>query len=179
MNYEKYQIIKRIRDLGMKDAPFMIVGVRSKADKPNEFDDKFYLITKSKFLSFTGTTNPGRHWLLNFLNPKGTALLKPDKMYFFKLGKHNNSYEALVQAEPFTVYRDTDKDEKSEEQGIEDIGWFGINLHRANPSAVSKFIDKWSAGCQVLNNPADFNYLIQECKDSKLEKFPYYLLREW
>lgn len=165
--------------MGYKDSPFMIVGVRSKADKPNEFDDKIYLISPSKFLSFQATTNPGSTWLQRFMNPKGTAVLKPGR-YFYKLGLHKGEYEALVQAEPVTVYRDSNKDLKSDEVvGTEETGWFGINIHRANKSTISKLIMGYSAGCQVLSNPSDFQILIDECKKSGITKFPYYLLHEF
>ena len=56
---------------------------------------------------------------------------------------------------------------------------FGINIHRANPSAISSIIDKWSAGCQVLNNPTEFASMLKACKDSKLTGFTYTLLREF
>jgi len=178
MNYDKHRIIKRIRDLGYKDSLFMIVGIRSKADKPNEFDDRLYLITPSKFLSFQATTNPGTDWLQTFLNPKGSAVLKPG-VYSYKLGLHKGEYEALVQAAPVTVYRDADKDLKSEEEGVLDTGYFGINIHRASKWSLSKLIGKYSAGCQVIANPNDFNILIEECKKSNLTTFPYILLNEW
>ena len=54
-----------------------------------------------------------------------------------------------------------------------------FNPNRANPKWTSKFIDKWSAGCQVLNNPADFKLLIEACEASHLTKFTYTLLREF
>jgi len=155
----------------------MIIGVRSKADIPNEFDDKIYLITKSEMFGFTGTTNPGTNWLQNYMNPKGTAVLKPG-MYWYKLGTHKG-YEALNQAGPVTVYRDKNKDLKSDVTKDEDTGYFGIDIHRANETAVSKFVGLWSAGCCVLNNPADFKLLISECKASGLKEFPYYLINEY
>ncbi len=53
------------------------------------------------------------------------------------------------------MYRDTDKDDYSEEQGNLDTGYFGINFHPntydlSKPSGTS--IGWWSAGCQVVNN---------------------------
>jgi hypothetical protein len=129
---------------------------------------------------YSGTTNPGTHWLKNLLNPKGTAVLKPGQYVdSWKLGLHQGKYEALVQAKPVTVYRDGDKDDTAEEQGKEDTGMFGINIHRANPSAISSIIDKWSAGCQVLDNPEQFKTLISSCKTSNRKLFTYTLLREF
>lgn len=178
MFYEKYQIIKKLRDLKYTDLPFMIVGIRSKQTKVNQFDDKMYLITPAKCIQFNCTTDPGSDWLLNWINPKGTAVLKTG-VWKFKLGLHKNEYECLVQAEPVTVYRDTDKDLIPEEQGIQDTGWHDIHIHRSNPTGISKYIGKWSAGCQVLANSEDFKLLIKECKSSGLKEFNYFLIKEW
>lgn len=177
MNYTKLTLTAKLKSLGYSLSDFMIVGVRSKADKPNEWDDKIYLVTKNGYWGFEATTNPGTHWLLNWLNPKGTAVLKPG-MYWYKLGKHKG-YEALVQAEPVTVYRDKNKDLKSDEvAGTEESGFFGINIHRALESGIAKWVGQFSAGCQVVRHPADYKILIEECKKSGLTKFPYYLIKE-
>jgi hypothetical protein len=154
----------------------MIVGVRSKADLPDRFDDAIYLLTPKQFYRFSATTNPGVHWLETFLNPKGTAVLKPG-LYWYKIGKHRG-YAALVQDSAVTVYRDVNKNRKAEESGEEDTGFFGINIHRANPTRMSTIIGQWSAGCQVLNSPIEFNTLIDECQKSGLSRFPYYLIKE-
>lgn len=175
--YSQNQILKRVSELGYQTLPFMLVGIRSKKDVSNEFDDVIYLFNNGKATPFLATTNPGKDWLLNFMNPKGAAILKPGD-WLFKLGTHKG-YEALVQALPVTVYRDADKDLKSEAQGIEETGWFGINIHRASQWSISKYIGKWSAGCQVIANPSDFNYLIKACKEADLTTFKYILLDEF
>jgi hypothetical protein len=177
MNYTKITLQAHIKSLGYPLHPFMLVGVRSKADKPNEFDDKFYLITPTLFTSFNCTTNPGTTWLQKFMNPKGSAVLKPG-WYWYQLGKHKD-YEALVQAAAVTVYRDNNKDLKSDEiAGTEDVGYFGIHIHRAHKDTVVNKVFGYSGGCQVIQNPADFKLLIDQCKQSGLKKFPYYLIKE-
>lgn len=162
-----------------------LVGVRSRADKPNQFDDMLYLIIKNsssayRFYSFTGTTNPGTHWLANLLNPNGAFVLKPGQYIdCWKLGKHKGLYDAWVQVKPVTGYRDGNKDSKIDTNGKLFTGLFGINVHRASESRVSQLIDKWSAGCQVLNNPDQYNDFINESKNSRQEFFTYTLLDEW
>ncbi|HUV84538.1 MAG TPA: hypothetical protein VMV86_02455 [Methanosarcinales archaeon] len=157
---------------------FHIIGIRSKSDKPDAFDDLIILIDGDKISYYTGTTNPGTHWLKNFLNPKGTAVLKPDQYIDgWKIGLHKG-YEALVQNKPVTVYRDTDKDDKSEEQGKEDTGFFGINIHRTG-AIISKIIGRWSAGCQVLNNPEEFKDFMRKIKFSGKKTFTFTLLKEF
>jgi hypothetical protein len=166
--------------LGYQWPTLHVIGVRSKANEKNKFDDTFYLVNGPLMRVFSGTTNPGRHWLLNLMNPKGTAVLKPGQYIdTWKLGLHKGQYEALVQVKNVTVYRDNDRDETAEEQGKEDTGLFGINIHRANPNAISSLIEKWSAGCQVLNNPTEYATLIAACKASGNKAFTYTLLREF
>ena len=166
--------------LGYQWFDFMLVGIRSTLDKPNEFDDLIGLVANGKITWFTGTTNPGVYWLKNLVNPKGTAVLKPGQYIdSWQIGLHKGQYEALIQAKPITVYRDKNLNDKSEESSVTDTGFFGINIHRANATAISKIIDKWSAGCQVLNNPADLKSVLDACKESKLKTFTYTLLKEF
>ena len=40
-------------------------------------------------------------------------------------------------------------------------GFFGINIHRANSKRKSSQVDKWSAGCQVLPDPNEFDRMLQ------------------
>lgn len=166
--------------LGYKWPAFHIIGIRSNANIQNKFDDLMCLVEGDNLTYFSCTTNPGTHWLRNLLNPKGAALLKPNQYVdTWKLDLHQGKYIALCQRKNVVVYRDGDKDDFAEETAITETGLFGINIHRANPSAISQLIDKWSAGCQVLNNPIDFNYLISRCNTSKLKDFTYTLLREF
>ena len=178
--YAIEELKTKFTELGYKFPNFHIVGIRSQANIPNEFDDLIGVVSGNNVAWYTGTTNPGTRWLKNLMNPKGTALLKPGQWTdSWKLGLHRGEYKALVQCKPITVFRDTDKDAIAEENAKTDTGLFGINIHRANPRWTSKFIDKWSAGCQVLNNPADFKRLIEACEASDLTRFTYTLLREF
>lgn len=185
-SYLKSELHKEFVRLKYIWTAFHLIGVRSKADLPDQFDDKIYLINeinpvKHRFIETTCTTNPGLYWLKNFLNSKGTAVLKPNQyINTWQLGLHKGIYTALVQRKPVTVYRDTNKDNKSDEKGMkEDTGYFGINIHRANSSIMSKVINQWSAGCQVINDPVSYENIMQECRDSGLKEFTYTLLREF
>lgn len=181
MNYTRITLLAKLKELGFTPQPLSIVGIRSKADIPDAFDDKIYLITPTQYLGFDATTNPGVHWLKTFFSPGGTAVLKPGQ-YLYQVGIHRG-YEALVQAAPVTIYRDTNQDSKSDEGGKEETGYFGINIHRAAQDHISKINDMWSAGCQVMCNPADFKLFMDTIKDysakSGVKKFPYYLIHEF
>jgi hypothetical protein len=129
---------------------------------------------------FTCTTNPGTHWLKNLLNPKGAALLKANQYKdTWSIGMHQGKYKAFCQVKPVEVFRDKNLDDKAEETATIDKGLFGINIHRANEKFTSKLIDKWSAGCQVLNNPADFAKILFAAESSKQKFFTYTLLKEF
>jgi hypothetical protein len=159
---------------------FHLVGIRSKANLKNQFDDLIAVINNNEITWYTCTTNPGTHWLQNLLNAKGAALLKPGQWKdCWHVGMHQGKYEALTQCAPVTVFRDGNKNDVAEESSVTETGIFGINIHRANPNAVSKLIDKWSAGCQVLNDPKQFAELLGKCKKSGLKKFTYTLLKEF
>jgi hypothetical protein len=180
---KKYTIEELLREFKKHNYQwfdFMFVGVRSTLDKPNEFDDLIGLVSNGKITWFTGTTNPGVDWLKSLMNPKGTAVLKPGQYVdTWAIGLHQGKYEAFKQVKPVTVFRDKNLNDKSEEAATTETGLFGINIHRANAAAISKIIGKWSAGCQVLNNPADFASVLASAKASGRKFFTYTLLKEF
>ena len=179
-NYTIDELKNEFTKLNYKWLDFHFVGIRSKANLPNQFDDLFGVIKGNEVTWFSCTTNPGTHWLKNLLNPKGTALLKPNQYVdTWKIGLHQGKYKAFTQSKPVEVYRDKNLNEIAEVSQTVDKGLFGINIHRANETAISKMIDKWSAGCQVLNNPNDFKKLLQMAEESKLTSFTYTLLNEF
>lgn len=178
--YTKDQLKAKFTQLNYKWLPYHLIGIRSKEDKINEFDDNLYLVTKDNFYQFTGTTNPGTYWHQTLINGRGVAVLKPGQYIdCWILGKHRGVYPAWTQAKPVTVCRDTDKDNKSECNGVEQKGLFGINIHRASETIISKWVDKWSAGCQVFNNPNQFKAFIDESTKSGQKYFTYTLLDEF
>jgi len=169
----------KFEELGYKWESFHIIGIRSKANVPNKFDDLICVVNGNEVKAYSGTTNPGTYWLNNPMNVNGTAVLKCGQYVdTYVIGLHKGQYTALTQAKKVTVYRDNDRDSIAEEQGKEDTGLFGINIHRANASAISQNIDKWSAGCQVLNNSKDFKELIQACIQTGKKYFTYTLIQE-
>lgn len=181
--YTLKQLKDRLAKFNYQWLPFQLIGIRSKEDKINEFDDHLYLVDGDKLFIFTGTTNPGVYWHQNFDNKKGVAVLKPGQYIdCWQLGKHRGIYTAWTQAKPVTVCRDNDKDNKSECNGVEEKGLFGINIHRSSENAISKWIDKWSAGCQVFSNGAQYKAFI-EISQQKVKQgtkfFSYTLLEQF
>ena len=165
-------IIKVLDYKGYKffDEPYKlnILGVRANITKPNSFDDTIIAFFKDKDnqwkgYSFPATTDAGTFWLTNPMQSKGTALLKEGQYKdSHKLGLHRGKYKALVQQNPVTVFRDYDRNAILDfNNGKEETGNFGINIHRANATGTTKTIDKYSAGCQVFSNADDFQKFLQ------------------
>lgn len=108
------------------------------------------------------TTDPGRYYLQNPINTKGCAILAAGQyLGSHRIGRHQGKYKALVQVKPVTVLRDYNRDKVLDFNYVrEDTGLFGINIHRASETNITPVVDKWSAGCQVVQNPVDFLYLL-------------------
>lgn len=174
------ELKNRFNNLGYQWSNFHFIGIRSKLNAKNQYDDLFAVVNGDTIKWFDITTNAGTHWLKNLLNPNGCAVLVP-KQYVdtWQFGLHKGKYKAYVQAKQVDVYRDNDKDDLSEEQGKVERGFFGINIHRAGDTITSRLIDKWSAGCQVVPNPADFREIIYLGEESKQKFFTYTLLNEF
>lgn len=154
-----------------------LYGIRNETSVPNKFDDFIGAVWKDKsgqWLSccYEGTTDAGTYWLEHPMNVNGTAIIVPGQyLGVYKIGKHTG-YAAYEQIKPFIYVRDNNKNKvldflyriagfkKYTENGK-------TNLHHAgelvnNPST---FVEKWSAGCQVVRRILEFGSLLQLGKD--------------
>ena len=163
-----------------------LVGIRSSSVDANTFNDwvtAFYILNDDwNFFAFPATTDPGTFYRKEPLNVKGTAVMKPGQYRgAYKIGKHKQ-YKALEQKKPMTVYRDANRDGLLDTAGMEeDTGNYKTNIHRSNAHRPSVIVGKWSAGCQVLQDPDHFAFLLMLCERSKTKfgnSFTYTLLEE-
>lgn len=171
---------------GAKGHDLNIVGVRTADNRANTFNDWVTVFYKQNgvwnFFAFPATTDPGTYYRKNPQNVRGTAVMKPGRYPgAYKVGIHAG-YKALQQKGNITVYRDNNKDEVIDTTGmVEDTGIHAVNIHRANRVRASTQVDKWSAGCQVLQDPDHFDFLMALC-DRAVENwdnsFTYTLLEE-
>jgi len=148
-----------------------IVGIRTNDIEANSFNDFIAVAYKERgqwqLETYEATTDPGVYWRKHPMNRLGTAVLATGQhRRCYQLGRHQGKYEALTQAEMLPVYRDSNKDSIIDADGAIDIGFHGINIHRASANWQSKQVHKWSAGCQVFANPNNFDYFIELCKKS-------------
>lgn len=165
-----------------------IVGVRANSTVPNSFDDTINVFYKNnsgdwQYHKFPATTDPGTFWLRNLMNPQGTAIVKQGQYIgSHGIGIHRGKYQALTQKRPLTVIRDYDRDAVLDfNNGKEQTGIFGINIHRASVNGTTKFVEKHSAGCQVFANIDDFNLFMQLAQRHKQlygNDFTYTLIDE-
>jgi hypothetical protein len=189
VKYTDQQLIGRVASTakgfnGWHDGMYAI-GVRSRADVPDAFDDKFYLAeAKGNLVKFhmatSCTTHPGVDVLKNFrtkFNKAGAAVLVADNIVYNShiYGRHKD-YPAYRQNKGFPYTRDQDGDSKAETFGpvLNDIIW--SNIHHAKDEGISVRIGNWSAGCTVLNNDDHFERFM-----SIMSKRPltYALLKEF
>lgn len=194
-------LVAAIKDKGYKifTRPYElnIVGIRAENARQNEFDDLICLFFKNdknewEYYQFPATTDPGTVFLKNPINPLGTAAIVPGQYIdayskdYHNRNKPNKRYLALVQAGTIKVYRDLDRNQTFDfgtAKIYDSKPGDGINIHRAtrdpksNPEAVNEF----SAGCQVIQNAANFDILmtaVDKHKDLYGNKFTYTLLDE-
>lgn len=171
--YTDKQLLERVESIGGEipnKGKYLIIGVQSEEDSLNIFDDKFYVFDGTEFKQVsTGTTNSGKTALKLFGNYglKGAAVWKTDVFYkdLYFQGLHKGRMKALRQVNPIYFYRDSDKDDKVEEQGELFYDIIYANMHGVSYDPYSdvtkKYINGWSFGCQVWNNMSDYRNMIK------------------
>ena len=174
-------LLIKLLDMGYKvfdDAPFdlNIIGERTLPGTDNVFDDFINVVYKDELgrwihERFKATTDPGRYWLTKEDYKPCAIVAHPQQARgAYKIGLHRGSYPSLVQRLPLNLWRDSNKD--SHADYTESDGsplpitreTVGINIHRSSSKPDgSVYVDRWSAGCQVFANPADFDRFMELC----------------
>lgn len=194
LNINIPSLIKSLEDLDYavfkndrKPFNLNIVGIRADNPVVNKFNDLLVV-----FWHYEGywnvfqtqqTTLAGNSFLINPMNKKGCAILVPDQYRStYKLDLHRGKYLALCQRKNVSVYRDNNKDYIYDfEDSAIDTGMFGINIHRASAYQEVENVNRNSAGCQVIQDPNDFKFLINLFKQAQNqwgEWFTYTLIKE-
>lgn len=96
------------------------------------------------------TTEPGRFYTFNPLNPRGAARIAFGQYKAWVDGFHNGRQPALVQRERIKLHRDLNQDGLRNRRDPIDIGKsFGINQHSTRPGSPPQYVNSYSAGCLV------------------------------
>lgn len=178
MTYTREQIEKAVKTKGYvwfegaKDYDVNIVGVRNSSTGQkvtNLFDDYITVSYKIggnwKFHIWPATTDPGKKGVMEYHNAQGVArLVEGQYRGSHGIGLHQGKYEALKQAKPVKVFRDSDRDMEYDENLITE-GVYGINIHKAG--ADSTYVENWSEGCQVFKKSADFEEFMAICRKAR------------
>jgi Putative peptidoglycan binding domain len=123
---------------------------------PNVFEDLRVVFSigpdgKPLIQPWVATTEPGKPYVMNPMNPKGAARIALGQYKSWAVGTHvgasgNDPHEALIQCAPIDIYRDSKKDFKRE--GPTFTGIFGINQHWGYDQPKDD-VGNASAGCLV------------------------------
>lgn len=122
------------------------------SDTPNEWNDLRCVIEVGSdgvpriVGMWYATTEPGRKYTVNPMNPAGAARIAFGQYKAWSVGLHGSDrHEALVQTSPITVCRDLNKDFKRTGDRA-DTGIFAVNQHWGYDLTR---VDGASAGCLV------------------------------
>lgn len=144
-----------------------IIGIRSSDPTPNTFDDLLTVLfhdeTGQRYIYMACTTKPGLYYLQHPDNLNGVAILVPGQYTnLFVKGLHKGQYPCLVQSGNLQVYRDNNMDGTFDyTRQFAAPPSCGIEIHHANNNFASTQVDNWSAGCQVVADPASFTKLME------------------
>lgn len=170
------------------DYDLNIIGLRNVSNPiPNEFDDRLivaYTINGEWYTEqATITTDAGRYWLQK-ADYKPCAVYKHPQQArgAYKIGLHRGKI-GLRQIQKVQFWRDGDKDEHANYGGHVYKDLIGLNIHRSSErEGGAKYVDRWSAGCQVFKYIDEFNRFIELCKLQELSlnyhTFTYTLLAD-
>ena len=196
MKYNRNQIKETVEGLGYKYFKtgvlnVNIIGIRNSDTNgkvTNKFDDTMTISyidndMNWQYFEYNCTTDPGDDHVDNPMMEKGTAILKPGQYpKSHKIRLHAGKYTALGQQNNVKVYRDANKDGVYDyNEDTVDEGIFGINIHRATALSgkTSTYVDRWSAGCQVIASNEDWHEFLNICQEARSEwsnNFTYTLI---
>ena len=149
-----------------------LIALRAAPGRVNAFDDLLCVVFQREkggawFVEhYPCTTDPGLYWLRNPGRVEGTAALAEGQYRRgFTFGTHKGVYRCLVQNTSLRGYRDGNRDGVLDLNGaiVELPMGTGIQIHRASSTKPSASVDKWSAGCVVLQAAQDLDRLLALC----------------
>lgn len=151
-------------------------AIRTTNSQSNKFDDFGFVafvnqIGEPHLFTFACTTDPGKYYLQNPLDRNGCIITVPGQyIEVFGRGLHNGNYECFKQKKHMCYVRDNNKDtildfdlyRDSTKRKINAFwGINGTNLHRASVIKLLQWVERYSAGCTVVQSATKFKQLIE------------------
>lgn len=141
-------------------------------DAHNYFNDRSLIIEivgGKPIIRFNApaTTEPGRFYTQNPMNPSGAFRIAFGQYKAWKIGLHgtgNGKHEALVQVGEIRGYRDLNKDGIRTGDAVVAGSGFGVNQHHGYNLQM---VEKASAGCLVRKSTADHAIFMDYCKKDR------------
>jgi hypothetical protein len=190
------KIVTELKRAGVYKPEFNIVGLEGLSfnngqftlnkDEPDYFNDSIVVIKYNKETkkdeiidAYGATTEAGRYYTENAINPKGCARLAfGSYSNVYKIAMHGvrAPHEALFQCGNLTVYRDLNQDFSRAGDKTETGDWFAVNIHAAvgSPGFLAS-IGPYSAGCQVIRSYEQQKIFMQLCHNTGFNRFSYSL----
>ena len=165
--------IQLMRDRGMRVLPYNIIyfeGINTDLstlnnDALDHWNDVSTIIGEDGTVYFCAqaTTEPGREYTDNPLNPKGAFRIALNTQFknCWRLGDHKGQ-DALVQCDTIWGHRDKNKDGFRTGDTIDTGDHFGINQHTT--SGMPEKVGFWSAGCLVRRSVEDHKEFMRLCR---------------
>lgn len=180
----KQQLLNYYNENGLPIQGFNLFGIRDESGLNKDvINDQIGFFTEDEFFVCLGTTDPGVYWTLSKERNKGGTfhLLEGHHEKVWCIGKHKG-YEALVndwqKCKPTKGWRDANYNFTRDAKDVVVCDYFGVNFHRMDQNIIVKLIGKYSGGCQVVQSPKDFAYILQKAKDSGQKTFNYMLFKK-
>lgn len=125
-------------------------------NRPNQFNDLRLAMTVQDGAPallglWEATTEPGKFFTENPMNPKGAARIALGQFKAWVVGTHGSAggaHEALVQRSVIQVHRDLNRDFRRDNDAVDTGSSFAVNQHWGFDMPVED-IGKASAGCLV------------------------------
>lgn len=143
-----------------------LFGIRNPNPKPDAWDDTIGIAFRDRngygrVAVWPGTTDPGLYYLQNPLTSSGCIIVDfghHPKCY--RRGLHRG-YKALKQVAPMRYLFDVNKDGVLDwNTSKRETSLRATNMHRGLENSIVATVGKFSAGCQVVQHPNDFAYLL-------------------
>lgn len=171
------KVISYMRAKGYEVRAVNLVGIEGmnadgslNSDQLDLWNDVVLVIrdTGEILVSAVATTEPGRYYTKNRMNPRGAARLaigQHKDAWAFGYHNYDKSHPALVQVGPVTVHRDNNAD-GFRTADVTDVGLFGVNIHGTLDRHSANSVGRWSAGCVVSRDWPKHLTILKFMRDS-------------